>query len=503
MEEKPSVADEARRPSHASSRVEGVGAEKVRMEHSHMVLPEILIGLSDEELQQIGRKATFKLDCFILPSITIMYIMNYLDRQNIASAKLADISVDLNLSAVQYQTSVSILFAGYILMQVPSNIILGKIRYPAIYICSAMALWGLISGLMAVIHNFGGLLACRFFLGFVEAVFFPGALYYLSMFYSRKQFAFRTAILYSGSQLGNAFGGLFAIGILKLDNERGLEGWRWLFLIEGVLTIFLALVFAFILPNSIKTLKGFSNKEREWVIWNFESDLGQQDNSKEVSGQQGLKLAAMDPKMWLFMTLLTSIYISAAVTNFFPSVVGGLGYSRNKTYGLTAPPFMLCVICMLINGFHSDRTQERYLHIVCPLAITVVANIIAVSTLNVAGRYVAMMLMPASFYSASIVVLSWIAGSLNQPAVKRAAAIAAINAVSNTPNIWTSYLYRSAPRYIVAFAVNLAAAVLAILVATVIRVYLRRENAKMDRGEDVGKSGPTEAQKMAGFRYTL
>lgn len=81
MDEKPSIMNEARRPSHASSHIEGVGAEKVRIEHSHMVLPEVLVGLSDEELQRIGRKATFKLDCFILPSITIMYIMNYLDRQ--------------------------------------------------------------------------------------------------------------------------------------------------------------------------------------------------------------------------------------------------------------------------------------------------------------------------------------------------------------------------------------------------------------------------------------
>lgn len=124
--------------------------------------------------------------------------------------------------------------------------IVGKIKYPAVYICIAMALWGLVSGLMAVVHNFSGLVACRFFLGIVEAVFFPGmptasylrdpqmltmlisgALYYLSMFYNRKQFAFRTAILYSGSQLGNAFGGLFAIAILNLDGHDGIEGWRW------------------------------------------------------------------------------------------------------------------------------------------------------------------------------------------------------------------------------------------------------------------------------------
>lgn len=112
-------------------------------------------------------------------------------------------------------------------MQVPSNMIVSKVKYPATYICVAMALWGLISALMAVVHSFVGVLMARFFLGFVEAVFFPGALYFLSLFYNRRQFALRTAILYSGSQLGNAFGGLFAIAILNLDETYGLAGWRW------------------------------------------------------------------------------------------------------------------------------------------------------------------------------------------------------------------------------------------------------------------------------------
>lgn len=80
---------------------------------------------------------------------------------------------------------------------------------------------------MASVHSFAGLLVVRVLLGAVEAIFFPGALYFLSLFYNRKQFALRTAVLYSGSQLGNAFGGLFAIGILKLDGAHGLSGWRW------------------------------------------------------------------------------------------------------------------------------------------------------------------------------------------------------------------------------------------------------------------------------------
>jgi MFS family permease len=112
-------------------------------------------------------------------------------------------------------------------MQVPSNLVVSKIKLPGVYICFSMALWGILSACTAAVHSFSGLLASRFFLGFVEAVFFPGALFYMSLFYTKKQFALRTAILYSGSQLGNAFGGLFAVAILKLDGKHGLEGWRW------------------------------------------------------------------------------------------------------------------------------------------------------------------------------------------------------------------------------------------------------------------------------------
>lgn len=132
-----------------------------------------------------------------------------------------------------------------------------------------------------------------------------------------------------------------------------------------------------------------------------------------------------------------------------------------------------------------------------------IANIIAVSTLNIAARYVAMMLMPMSFYSSAIVQLSWISGSLSQPAVKRAASIALINCICNTPNIWTSYTYYDSPRYVAAFAVNLGAAVIAIGIATATFFYLRRQNLKMEQGRSLGKSGPTAVQLAAGFRYVL
>ncbi|CAG9989254.1 unnamed protein product [Clonostachys byssicola] len=468
-----------------------------------IIMPEELAALSDEDREKLGKKATLKMDIVIMPVLVIMYILNYLDRQNIASAKLANIEQDLNMSPVQYQTAVSILFCSYILFQVPSNMIASRIKWPGVYICLSMALWGAISAVMASIHNFAGLIVARIFLGAVEAVFFPGAIYFLSLFYSRKQFALRMAILYSGSQLGNAFGGLFAIGILKLDGVHGISGWRWLFLVEGVMTVGLAIVFALILPNSKNKILGVSKLEILWIQWNFNQDSGQSEETHEMTAMQGLQAAVRDPKTWLFIGILYCTYIVGAVSNFFPSVVGGLGYDRNKTYLLTAPPFLLCVITMLINGFHSDRASERFYHVTIALCVTLVANIIAVSTLNIAARYVAMMLLPGSFYASTIVTLSWITGSLSQPTAKRASAIAFINAICNTPNIWCSYLYSGGPRYVTAFAVNAAATGLAIAFAIAARIHLKRLNNKLERGEDAGRHGPTAAQVASGYRYML
>ncbi|KAH7227416.1 major facilitator superfamily domain-containing protein [Fusarium oxysporum] len=468
-----------------------------------IIMPARLSELSDDEYNVLGRRATLKMDLIIMPILVTMYILNYLDRQNIASAKLANIEEDLHLSPVDYQTAVSILFCSYILFQVPSNMIVGRIKWPGIYICASMVLWGAISAIMASVHNFAGLIVARIFLGVVEAVFFPGALYFLSMFYNRKQFALRTAILYSGSQLGNAFGTLLAIGVLKLDGDHGIAGWRWLFLIEGVATSGLGILFAFILPNSNKKIITLSALECEWVQYNFASDQGQSDDTHEITPFAGFMMAVKDPKTWLFVGILYCTYIVGAVANFFPSVVSGLGYSRNLTYVLTAPPFLLCVIAMLINGFHSDRVQERSFHIIGPLTVTAVANVIAVSTTNTAARYVAMMLLPASFYASSIATLSWITGTLAQPTAKRASAIALINAICNTPNIWCSYLYYGPPRYLTAFIVNLAATVLAIVFVFATRIYLRRQNEKLEAGKSCGKHGPTDAQVAAGFKYTL
>jgi MFS family permease len=126
-------------------------------------------------------------------------------------------------------------------MQLPSNLLLTRVK-PSLYLGCVMALWGVISASQAATHSFGGLLACRILLGVVEAPFFPGAIMLMSSWYTRKELAHRIAWFYSGSSLANMFGGLLGAGILgNLNGAHGIAGWRWLFIIEGVITIGIAL----------------------------------------------------------------------------------------------------------------------------------------------------------------------------------------------------------------------------------------------------------------------
>lgn len=210
------------------------------------------------------------------------------------------------------------------------------------------------------------------------------------------------------------------------------------------------------------------------------------------------------------MLILIGIVSSGSVTNFFPTVVATLGYNKINTLLLTAPPYVLAVITSLFNAWHADRSHERYFHVITPLILTVVAFIIAASTTNTAARYVAMMLMPSTIYASFVVALSWISSSIPRPPAKRAATLAAINAISNSTSIYASYMYKTSfsPQYTAAFSVDCATAAIAILAATALRFVLARLNAKLDRGEHVegavvGEGSQNDLAAEKGFRFLL
>jgi MFS family permease len=236
------------------------------------------------------------------------------------------------------------------------------------------------------------------------------------------------------------------------------------------------------------------------------------------------------------MVMLFCIVASGTVTNFFPTVVATLGYGNIVSLLLTAPPYVLCVITAFINAWHADRTGERYFHITLPLWVCVAAFIIAASTTATGPRYFAMMLMVPSVYTGYVVALAWISNTLPRPPAKRAAALAWINAVSNTSSIYASYskfssssipilisvdrtetnrvchiVYTSgSPRFVVAMSVNCVTAFIAICMATLLRFILVRLNKQLDAGmpvegaiNDVDEHGIPTGGGRHGFRFKV
>ena len=244
-----------------------------------------------------------KIDLRIFPVMIILFILNFIDRNNFANARLRGLEKDLKLTDVQYQTCISILLVGYVLMQVPSNLILNAISRPSWYLCACVAVWGVISAATGAVHNATAAILCRFFLGCVEASFFPGSLYFLSRWYTRKEMQLRVTVLNAGNLAAQAFGGLIAAGILgDMDGAGGLRAWRWLFIIEGTITVAITAIAVFILPDYPQTTRWLSPEEKVIAEGRLVIDAGvssEDSMGQEITAIQGLLMAVKDPKVWL------------------------------------------------------------------------------------------------------------------------------------------------------------------------------------------------------------
>ncbi|KAE8137407.1 major facilitator superfamily domain-containing protein [Aspergillus pseudotamarii] len=428
--------------------------------------------MSSAELAAAEKSLKRKLDARLLLSVWIMFVMNYLDRlsNNIATAKVAGIAKSLHMTSEQYATAVAIIFAGYVLMQLLSNIFLAQMR-PSWYLPGVMTIWGMLSALVGETHNAGGLYALRFLLGFIEAAFYPGALFLVSSWYRRDEMGVRSAFLFSRSQLGSAFSGLIAAGIESgMNGVRGLESWRLIFIIEGSAT-----------PSNTRWP---SPTERAVAQWHLIADAGQVDED-DGRWSYGFKSALSDWRLYIFALTFLCIQVSSATTNFFPSVVQTLGINRVDTLLLTVPPYIVALLISIGNNWSADRFKNSSYHIIWPLVLAIIGFVIVAATLNTGARDFAMIAMVAGGHGPNAVLLAWVQKTMLRPRIKRASAVAFVNAVGNISQIFSSYLYpdSSLPRYVLAMSVNAAFSLAVIILTLFMRIVLLRTNKRLARGE--------------------
>jgi MFS family permease len=408
---------------------------------THDNVPEVLRGLSQDELHTLEKKLVRKIDIRALPILIILFLLNVLDRNAIANARLGGLEDTLGIDDLQYQTAVMVLWAGYISMMVPSNMLLSIFK-PRLYLPTVVIVWGIVSGATGFVQNHAGLVALRFLVGVTEAPYFPGCIFFLSCWYTRSEMPSRIAIFYSGYTLSSAFGGLIAAGII--DGMEGLGGypsWRWIFILEGALTIVVAFAGYALLPNYPSNTSFLSKEETAMAQWRLSRQLDGETDEVKGSVFNGLKQAITDPKVFLLVFIQTCAVVSMSFTYFFPSIVKTLSFPRVQTLLLTAPPYFLAFLFSIANSWHSGRTGEHCFHIVTACVTSAVGQIISMSTYNIGGRYFAMFLQAMGSFSAFQLILSWVSSTIPRPKAKRAVAIGMATAVSNATNIATAYLY--------------------------------------------------------------
>ncbi|OJD39847.1 major facilitator superfamily transporter [Diplodia corticola] len=459
--------------------VEDLDEEKLKQKHGKQDYSG-----ATEKTDPVEIALVRKLDRWIMPMLWSMYWLNYLDRNAIALARLNNLEEDLGLTGTQYQTCVSILFVGYLLGQVPSNMFLTRTR-PSWYMGCCMMLWAVVSALTALSKDFKGLLLTRFFLGVTEAPYYPGALYMLSIFYTRKEIATRISILYTGNILATAFAGLIAAGIFHgMDDLGGISGWRWLFILQGIVTFVIAVAGCFILPDFPHNTKWLTPDERQLATARIERDtVGLKGKG---SPWDGFMQAAKDPKVWLFAFMQHQHLAANGFKNFFPTVVETLGFNTTITLVLTCPPYVIAGAISIAVSWSSGRFNERTWHITCSKLVAILGFALGAATMNMGARYFAMVVFASGTYGVNSIILGWVGATCGQTPEKKAVALSIVNTVANISFIWTPYLWydEDAPRYVVAMGSSAGFSFLCFVCAWIMRLALKRKNKKMRQSQD-------------------
>ncbi|UNI16057.1 hypothetical protein JDV02_002532 [Purpureocillium takamizusanense] len=410
---------------------------------------------SDEE-----KKLVRKIDAYFLPMLWAMYILNYVDRTNIGNAKIGGMSKDLGLSDDGYAWVLSVFFFGYLICEVPSNMILTRSR-PSIFLPTIMLIWGIMSALMAVSKSYGALLAFRFILGCLEAGFFPGVLFLLSCWYTQPEVGKRFAIFFTASVASGAFGGLLAGAITSnLHGAHGLAGWRWLFIVEGVATVGVALIAYFVLLDYPATSKRLTPDERLLATVRI-AHSGISNSTagrRRLSHWQAFLAAVSDPRTYMFVVLYMLDVGSGTISYFIPTITVSLGYSTVKAQYMTVPIYVIAATSCNVVAWSSDRRVERRWHIAGPLAVGCVCAAVCVAVQTAVVRYVMLCFIAAGIWTVMPLILTWTSNVIVLPPEKRAIVIAIVNAFGNFSSVYGSRIWPStdAPAYRIGFGVTAA-----------------------------------------------
>ncbi|EGR46430.1 uncharacterized protein TRIREDRAFT_123120 [Trichoderma reesei QM6a] len=396
-------------------------------------------------------------------------------RTNVGNAKILGLEADLGISDEQYSQGLAVFYATYIACELPSNLVLKKVS-PRIWLPSLTVAWGIITMCLGFVRSFGSFAAVRALLGVAEGGLFPGIVLYLSSVYTRGELALRLGLFYAAASLSGAFGGLLARGLSAIGPRGGLEGWRWIFIVEGLLTVVSGLIAFAGLPNNVANAWFLSTEERDFAAQRLANDSGGRFNpareAEELFKWSEVKRGIFNVQIWLtstaYFALLSGVYSFGL---FLPTIVNDLKITTNANkvqlwtvipYAVATPttsPFdpithtptpsydvSPCIanpgVSPVLVAFVSDRIKLRGAPMLAMLPISIAGYATIAHVQSPSVRFGMTCLMAMGMYSSVPCVLVWNANN-SAGHFKRATTSALQLAVANCGGFVATFIYPS------------------------------------------------------------
>ncbi|PIA98720.1 putative transporter [Cercospora beticola] len=455
---------------------------------------------TEEEETRVRRK----LDLQIVPMVTVLYLLCFLDRANIGNARIQGMERDLNLYGVRFNWALSVFYIVYCLVEVPSNIILKRVG-PRFYIPLLVVGFGLVSMCTAWVNTFNQLCVARAFLGVFEGGTMPGIAFFLSAFYKRKELYFRVGIYVSAASMAGAFGGLLAAGLAKIPRwgveSAPIHTWRNIFFFEGLLTMIIGGLAPLILPQSPETSTWLT--EREKFIASERLRIEHRANANQVVKPHHIKRALLNINNYICAAGFFCINITVqGLSVFMPTILRDLGWTATRAQLYSVPVYVSASAIAILIAFISDKTRQRglYLAAFTTLGITGFALLRADMSANV--RYGAVYLCALGAFPGGPGFLSWGLNNAAGPAVRAVSGgwIVTLGTLGGIVATWT-YLATDGPKFPTGHTINLSAQVVVLFLAIGGMLYCLYENRVRARGGRNSRLNGLSEEEIADLGY--
>lgn len=374
----------------------------------------------------------------LIPLLFCCYIIAYIDRINVGFAKLQlrpVLQVDEASFDAVFGLGAGLFFIGYFLFEVPSNLVLQRVG-ARIWIARIMVVWGLVSMGFMFLQGKTMFYVMRFLLGAAEAGFFPGVLLYLTYWFPSAQRARTVAMFATGGILAGVIGSPISGAILGMNGVGGMAGWQWLFLLEAIPALIMGLVVLVLLPNGPEQAKWLSPQEKAWLRDRLAEDAARAG----LEPRHRLRDAFTNKTVWHLCLLYFLMNVGGyGYELWLPSIIKSFSGLSDAAVGfITAIPYLVAGVAMLLVGRHSDRTQERKGHVAAAAFTAAVGFALSASFKN---PFLAMAALTLAFVGMkSTLGPFWAMGSSVLSGTAAAGGIALINSVGNLGGFVGPYL---------------------------------------------------------------